>query len=381
MAVSIGTFNLNNLFSRFNFTADLSTATGAAASVDEQTTFSFSDPHGFKIRKYQGKLVKGKDPADTAKLVERIKRIDLDVLAIQEAEDIDTLRAFVRDDLDGLYPHVVLVEGNDPRLIDVGLLSKLPLGAITSWQTTPDPAAPSRRLFSRDLLQVEVLSATGKARLLTVFVNHLKSHFVPFTEPDPVAAGIAADQLRERQVNARDPDHLEPDPAEQPLRGVRRHERPARLARARPVRRPDPARPAQRPHESGRDAAAAGREPAAGEHRLDGAVQAAAEAGRAHADGPGLAQPRAEGPSRRARSSTGARGSAATAATTTLRGSRSTSEICDDMRWNRRRLLPAVGDVSDHRLGSRVEARVSRAVQLHGDPTLERHRRRLLRRS
>jgi hypothetical protein len=32
-----------------------------------------------------------------------------------------------------MYPHVVLVEGNDPRLIDVGLLSKLPLGA--SWQT------------------------------------------------------------------------------------------------------------------------------------------------------------------------------------------------------------------------------------------------------
>jgi endonuclease/exonuclease/phosphatase family metal-dependent hydrolase len=202
VAVSIRTFNLNNLFSRFNFTADLSTATGAAASVDEQTTFRFSDPQGFRIRKYQGRLVKGKDPADTAKLVERIKRIDLDVLAIQEAEDIDTLRAFVRDDLDGLYPYVVLVEGNDPRLIDVGLLSKLPLGAITSWQTTPDPAATSRRLFSRDLLQVEVLSTTGKARLLTVFVNHLKSHFVPFTDPDPVAAGVAADQLRERQVNA-----------------------------------------------------------------------------------------------------------------------------------------------------------------------------------
>jgi hypothetical protein len=137
--------------------------------------------------------VQGKDPADTAKLVERIKRIDLDVLAIQEAEDIDTLRAFVRDDLDGLYPQVVLVEGNDPRLIDVGLLSKLPLGAITSWQTTPDPAAPSRRLFSRDLLQLEVLNATGKARL---FVNHLKSHFVPVTDPDPAAAGIADSRRR-----------------------------------------------------------------------------------------------------------------------------------------------------------------------------------------
>ena len=139
--------------------------------------------------------MKGKDPAETAKLVERISEINVDVLAIQEAEDIDTLREFVRDDLDGLYRYVVLVEGNDPRLIDVGLLSKVPLGAITSWQTIPDPAAPSRRLFSRDLLQVEVLRASGSARLLTVFVTHLKSHFVPFMEPDAVAAGNAADQL------------------------------------------------------------------------------------------------------------------------------------------------------------------------------------------
>lgn len=60
--------------------------------------------------------------------------MDLDVLAVQEVEDIDTLRQFGRDDLGGLYPHVVLIEGNDPRLIDIGLLSKLPVGGVTSWQ-------------------------------------------------------------------------------------------------------------------------------------------------------------------------------------------------------------------------------------------------------
>jgi predicted extracellular nuclease len=36
---------------------------------------------------------------------------------------------------------------------------------------------------------------------LTVFVNHLKSHFVPFNDPDPVAGGLAADELRHRQVD------------------------------------------------------------------------------------------------------------------------------------------------------------------------------------
>src|SRR4051812_25769094 len=124
----IGTFNLNNLFSRFNFSADLSTVTAAGASGEGQTTTSVAYPHRFKLRKYQGRLGKGKHPPEAAKLVERIKRIDVDVLAIQEAEDIDARREFVRDDLDGLYRYVVLVEGNDPRLIDVGLLSKLPLG-------------------------------------------------------------------------------------------------------------------------------------------------------------------------------------------------------------------------------------------------------------
>ena len=60
--------------------------------------------------------------------------MDVDVLALQEVEDIGTLRNFVRDYLDNGYRHIVLIEGNDPRLIDVALVSKLPLGQATSWQ-------------------------------------------------------------------------------------------------------------------------------------------------------------------------------------------------------------------------------------------------------
>jgi hypothetical protein len=48
-------------------------------------------------------------------IADRIKRMGLDVLAVQEVEDIDTLRQFVREDLKGLYTHSVLIEGNDPR--------------------------------------------------------------------------------------------------------------------------------------------------------------------------------------------------------------------------------------------------------------------------
>src|SRR4051812_18592080 len=202
MQVTIGTFNLNNLFSRFDFSADVSTADASDVQVEERTAFSFDDPSGFKLRTYQGRLVRGKPEKERKLIAARIKRMDLDVLAVQEVEDIDTLRQFVHEDLGGLYRHVVLIEGNDPRLIDIGLLSKLPLGGVTSWQHTPDPDNPGAPVFSRDLLQVDVLSADRGRRLFTVFNNHLKSHFVPFNAPDPAAEQDRANQLRRRQCEA-----------------------------------------------------------------------------------------------------------------------------------------------------------------------------------
>jgi endonuclease/exonuclease/phosphatase family metal-dependent hydrolase len=200
--IAVGTFNLNNLFSRFDFEADLSTAAASSVKVEEQTSFSFDDPSGFKLRTYLGRLVKGKPEAERKLIATRIKRMDLDVLAVQEVEDIDTLRHFASADLSGLYKHVVLIEGNDPRLIDVGLLSKLPLGGVTSWQHVPDPSKPDQPVFSRDLLQVEILKPDRSDRLLTVFNTHLKSHYVPFTEGDPEAEGTKANELRRRQCDA-----------------------------------------------------------------------------------------------------------------------------------------------------------------------------------
>jgi predicted extracellular nuclease len=197
MQATVGTFNLNNLFSRFNFEADVSTA--STSTVETETSFTFDDPAGFKLRTYKGRLVKEKPEAERKLIASRIKRMDLDVLAVQEVEDIDTLRHFVHENLDGLYKHSALIEGNDPRLIDVGLLSKRPLGGVTSWQHMADPLDASQPVFSRDLLQVEVLKENRKDRLFTVFVNHLKSHYVPFDVDDPDAEAERANKLRKRQ--------------------------------------------------------------------------------------------------------------------------------------------------------------------------------------
>jgi endonuclease/exonuclease/phosphatase family metal-dependent hydrolase len=195
MIVRVGTFNLNNLFSRFNFQGEVSNI------PSEETggiTLTF-DQGQFSVRTFTGRLVRAKDPTDTIEIARRIKEvINADVLAVQEIEHIEILKQFNREHLDNLYPHVALVEGNDSRLIDVGILSKLPIGAIVSHQTAVHPDEPNSRVFSRDLLQVEILANNGD-KLFTLYNTHLKSHYVPFWE-DQAQGAIDANNLRKRQA-------------------------------------------------------------------------------------------------------------------------------------------------------------------------------------
>lgn len=197
MDVTVGTFNLNNLFSRYNFRGEIDAIKQGDTEV--QVTYEFTDPTQYKIRTFKGRLVKVKDPKDTAAIVKRIEAMDVDVLAVQEVEDIDTLRRFAIDNLSGAYTHVVLVEGNDPRLIDVGILSKLPLGGVTSWQKAVHPGNLGRAVFGRDLLQVEILNPSRTKRLFTLFNTHLKSHYVS-EDQDPLTGPVENNAIRQRQA-------------------------------------------------------------------------------------------------------------------------------------------------------------------------------------
>lgn len=84
-------------------------------------------------------------------------------------------------------------------MIDVGVLSKYPLGAITSFQTSSHPDDPDRRVFSRDLLRVEILNPSRSKKLFSLYNTHLKSHFVPFYEDQEVGAA-EANARRQRQA-------------------------------------------------------------------------------------------------------------------------------------------------------------------------------------
>lgn len=180
MIVSVGTFNLNNLFSRFNFEAELS----SLQDLEQGITFDGHEANEngtiIKVRTYKGKLVTKKDPENAAIIAERIKRMNVDVLAVQEVEDVDALKEFNTMLLNDMYPYIGCIEGNDPRLIDVGIMSKLPIGGLTSWQYTTHPDEPGRRIFSRDVLEVEILNKERTKTLFTLYNNHLKSHFVDF---------------------------------------------------------------------------------------------------------------------------------------------------------------------------------------------------------
>lgn len=175
MSIKVGTFNLNNLFSRFNFRGAITKIKKGDGAMTVR--YEFADEATYRIRTYKGKLVKSKDEKDTEKIAQRLLDIDVDVMAVQEVENIDILKEFNRDYLGGLYRHLVLVEGNDPRLIDVAVLSKLPIGAVTSFQTATHPSDQNKRVFGRDLLEVEVWNQSRTMRLFTLYNNHLKSHY------------------------------------------------------------------------------------------------------------------------------------------------------------------------------------------------------------
>jgi endonuclease/exonuclease/phosphatase family metal-dependent hydrolase len=197
MDITVGTFNLNNLFSRYNFTAEVEIVRQGGIQVNGDVRFTFVEPIGYTFRTYSGKLVQPKPPAERKIIADRIKAINVDVLAVQEVEDIGVLRQFALEDLGGMYPYQVLVEGNDQRLIDVGLLSRYPIGGVTSWRFAVHPEEPHGYIFSRDLLEVEILEPKRRERIFTIFNTHLKSNYMRWGE-DP-AKEIPRIQARRRR--------------------------------------------------------------------------------------------------------------------------------------------------------------------------------------
>jgi endonuclease/exonuclease/phosphatase family metal-dependent hydrolase len=101
-----------------------------------------------------------------------IQEVDADIIGVVEAEDRPAMVRFNTDLLDGLYGHVMLIDGNDERGIDVAVMTRAGFN-IDSICSNVDTTDAQGEVFSRDCPQYEIRTPSGAA--LHVLVNHFKS--------------------------------------------------------------------------------------------------------------------------------------------------------------------------------------------------------------
>ncbi|MHC4401664.1 MAG: endonuclease/exonuclease/phosphatase family protein [Planctomycetota bacterium] len=157
MTIRIATFNCENLFARFRFRGNFSPNDASRDGFTiNNVTFGFHDRAKRRI---------------TANAV---KALNADVVALQEVENLDVLERFRSQFLGGFraFPHVMLVDGNDPRFIDVAMLSKHPIVHARSYQHLKSSPRSRSFVFSRDCLEADV---DFSGNLITFYVNHFKS--------------------------------------------------------------------------------------------------------------------------------------------------------------------------------------------------------------
>ena len=157
--ITLAFMNVNNLYLRYKF--------------GQRTPGRFgNDPPpppgwGYLPSNFSG-CYRAHDPLQVGLLADVLGYRGLpEVLALCEVESMQALRHFNHTALGGHYPHAVLVESRDPRQIDVGLLTTLPVRGIKSHVDDYDPRQ-RQYVFSRDCLEVELELPTGESTRFAV---------------------------------------------------------------------------------------------------------------------------------------------------------------------------------------------------------------------
>src|SRR5690606_1713798 len=108
-----------------------------------------------------------------------IRDVDADIVAVIEAEHRIALKQFsdyVLKKVDGVpYPHVMLIDGNDERGIDVGLMTKTGYNIGIMRSHIHDMDDTGKTIFSRDCPEYCVETPDGE--LVWILPNHFKSKF------------------------------------------------------------------------------------------------------------------------------------------------------------------------------------------------------------
>ena len=131
--------------------------------------------------------------ACTQHIAKVIEVVDPDILGVVEVENRPALREFntVIDAIGAeTYKGVMVIDGNDDRGIDVGIMSRLPW-QIYDIRSHVDDEDDKGVVFSRDCPVFTLKTESGKR--VVVLVNHLKSKGY-------ASVGETPDKKRERQA-------------------------------------------------------------------------------------------------------------------------------------------------------------------------------------
>ncbi len=186
MVLRVATFNLENLFGRYPFLdkPPEQQPKDYAERIKMNDVVAFQPGRGTGIKPQPIAEEQRKNTALAALAV------NADVMAVCEVENLTALRLFNAKYMKNAYDRCVLVDGNDPRAIDVGLLIRKGLQAqIVAIRSNADLARngtsiiPTTNLldmkgrlgqaaFSRDCLEVDIdINGTP----YTFLVNHFKA--------------------------------------------------------------------------------------------------------------------------------------------------------------------------------------------------------------
>jgi len=143
-----------------------------------------------------------KEPVDeiaTRMTAKVIQEVDADIIGVVEAEDRPSMVRFNETLITKMYGHVMLVDGNDDRGIDVAIMSKEGF-AIKSIRSNVDQLDDNgKKKFDRDCPQYEIETPSGAT--VHILLNHFKSQsggggeqrLIQATAVRAIASGLIAE--------------------------------------------------------------------------------------------------------------------------------------------------------------------------------------------
>jgi endonuclease/exonuclease/phosphatase family metal-dependent hydrolase len=169
--IKIMTFNVENMLIRFDFNKYEQESLATLLDVD-------SDIEKSNLVRSHWNIINEENRISTAL---NMKLGNPDLICLQEVENMFSLKSFHDRYLRRIsklnYNYKALIEGNDPRGINVAMLSREKIDSIRTHQfiekEIPYPEGKKlERVFRRDCLEVDIIKEN---KIITIYVCHFKS--------------------------------------------------------------------------------------------------------------------------------------------------------------------------------------------------------------